>query len=237
MLLTLRTSLVHVLILRPEYREQGESIELFAQASNVLDSLLDATTSARRRLRKASSRRGMDISDVVNPVNISSRNQTTGSTLPFIRDWIDRPYTPLPTEAVIDHASSLSTMALLPGVPLVSDTSYDSHFWARVFDLEFADPVDLNEAFFPADNLENQGDSSDQVLNSSRNAFPSGMMEGASVWRTDTEGGKGPSGGGQAGVGNAELGASAIWGAVSGPIGSLAAGEDWARATPYEHLK
>jgi hypothetical protein len=232
MFLSHRISLVHELILRLGYREQGESIELFAQASNVLDSLLDATTSARRRLRKANSRRGMHISDVVNPVNISSRNQTTGSTPPFIRDWIDRPSTPLPTEAVLDHSSSLSTMALFPGVPLVSDTSYDSHFWARVFDLEFVDRIDLNESFFPADN---PGDSGDQVINSSRtsDAFPSGMMEGASVWRTNTEGGKGHSDGGQAGAGNAELGASAIWAAVSGPIGSMAAGEGWARATPY----
>jgi hypothetical protein len=208
---------------------------LFAQASNVLDSLLDATTSARRKLRKASSRRGMDINDVVNPVNISSRNQTTGSTPPFIRDWIDRPNTPLPTEARLDRASSLSTMALLPGVPLISDTSYDSHFWARVFDLDFVDPIDFREFFFPADTLENPSGSGDHVLSSG--AFPSGMGEGASVWRTNTEGGKGPSEGGQPSVGNTELGASAIWGAVSGPIGSMTGGEDWARVTPYDHTK
>lgn len=214
-------------------REQGESIELFALAANTLDSLLDATTSARRKQRKANARRGMDLNDVVNPVNVSSRTHATGNTPPFIRDWIDRP-TPLLTEAVLPHTSSLSTMALLPGVPLVADSSYDSHFWARVFDLEFVDPIDLAEIFFPADGLDTAGESHENGSMSRSGSFSVSMAGGAPAWRTEVEGEAGRAADTEA---NGNLGASAIWGAVAGPIGSMTAGEDWARSAPYEHLK
>ncbi|CAG8705359.1 13207_t:CDS:2, partial [Acaulospora colombiana] len=131
-------------------RDQGESIDLFSEAANTLDSLLDATTSARRKARRSSSKRGMDITDVVNPINIPSRPGSNASTPSFVREWIERPNTPLsPPRLLPEHERSLSTVSLAPGVALTADNSFDSHFWARVFDLQFGSPVATPDPFFP----------------------------------------------------------------------------------------
>ncbi|KIM23189.1 hypothetical protein M408DRAFT_332483 [Serendipita vermifera MAFF 305830] len=190
-------------------REQCDAVDLFAQAANALDSLLDATTSARRKARK-SGRRGMDINDVVNPVNVSSRaSVSSGNTPPFVKEWIDRPNTPMPTPESNPPPppSSLSTMTLLPGTPLVVDASYDSQFWARIFDLEFQAPPDMADLFFPSYESQGADEMGDQAM-------------------ANTEGGANGSG-----VGN--LGGSAIWNAVSGSIGSSSNGDGWPRASPY----
>ena len=198
-------------------REQCDAVDLFALAANALDSLLDATTSARRKARK-SGRRGMDINDVVNPVNVSSRaSVASGNTPPFVREWIDRPNTPMPGSEPISHtAPSLSTISLFPGTPLLLENSYDSQFWARIFDLEFDAPPDVLDMFFPSEDPE-----VDDA------AMGGGSNDGGLFMGMDTT----PDATGNTGTGS--LGGSAIWSAVSGPIGSSSGGDGWARVSPY----
>ncbi|PVF94337.1 hypothetical protein CPB86DRAFT_713454 [Serendipita vermifera] len=163
-------------------RDQGESIDLFSEAANALDSLLDATTSARRKARRSSSKRGMDITDVVNPINIPSRPGSNASTPSFVREWIERPNTPLsPPRLLPEHERSLSTISLTPGVALTADNSFDSHFWARVFDLQFGSPVAITDPFFPSAAKEtNQNDAMEGVMGTTGGSM--GMKNTAPLW-------------------------------------------------------
>jgi hypothetical protein len=98
----------------------------------------------------------MDITDVVNPINIPSRPGSNASTPSFVREWIERPNTPLsPPRLLLEHERSLSTITLPPGVALTADTSFDSLFWARVFDLQFGSPTPTTDPFFPSTMKEN----------------------------------------------------------------------------------
>ena len=201
----------------------------------------------------------MDINDVVNPVNVSSRaSVTTGNTPPFIKEWIDRPSTPMPSFSsspsssppgqIVRQAPSLSTMTLLPGVPLVADTSYDSQFWARIFDLEFSTVPDMTELFFPSEESGDTEEMEDRRVSRLEDGasaggggglFSSGMGE-TSTWRSTAVDGRRHSGSAAAGEGIKDhapasaIGGSAIWSAISGPIGSSGgAGEGWPRVSPY----
>ncbi|KAG8807903.1 hypothetical protein FRC17_004209, partial [Serendipita sp. 399] len=242
-------------------RDQGDSIELFATAANALESLLDATTSARRKARR-NARRAMDLSDVVNPVNASSRSQTAGSTPPFVRDWIERPNTPVPppfaatpsaaatpagagTASSLDSgalgagdrvASSLSTLSVFPGAPLVADTSYDSQFWARMFDLEFVPPSDTRDVFFPPVQVAVPGGDGDEGEEGEEEGGWTPKMQG--VVHTGKDGGINEGevvGEGEENKDTSGLGANAIWSTITGPLGSLGVGKDeWHRVPPYD---
>ncbi|KAG8758504.1 hypothetical protein FRC14_008065 [Serendipita sp. 396] len=220
-------------------RDQGDSIEIFATAANALESLLDATTSARRKARR-NARRAMDLNDVVNPVN-SSRSQSAGNTPPFVRDWIERPNTPVPSSSesmvIIDRAPSLSTLSIFPGTPLVADTSYDSQFWSRIFDLEFVPPSEVREMYFPSveigeeDEGEMEGEAWTPTMQGVVHTEKAGERN-TSLWQRTTTSKEGEEVEASSGT---ELGASAIWSSLSGPLGSLNADkEEWHRVTPYD---
>jgi hypothetical protein len=167
----------------------------------------------------------MDLNDVVNPINVSSRSS---NDLPsFVKEWIevqmdDNGASNSNDSSTITTAPSLSTINLLPEMALVADTTPDSAFWSRLYDAEFGQCANLQQLFFPTIQIESDS-----------------LMTG--VVQDQAQGGVGSVGqqyleGPSAGVGsNGEgLGASAIWSAMSGPIGSMAAGDAWARSTPYE---
>jgi hypothetical protein len=168
----------------------------------------------------------MDINDVVNPVNVSSRaSVSTGNTPPFIKEWIDRPSTPMPSpEPVIRQAPSLSTMTLLPGVPLVADASYDSQFWARIFDLEFIAPPDMTDFFFPSEESEGVNEMMGDGAGDGHGAVPFSGIDDSSRWSSTAMADKGPS---------ETAGGSVIWSAMSGPIGRSGSGEGWQGVSPY----
>lgn len=195
-------------------QDQGDSIELFALAANAIDSLLDATTSARRKARRHA-RKAMDLNDVVNPVNVSTRTLAGGNTPPFVREWIERPTTPLPgsEQPVVDQPPSLSTLELSPGAPLLSDASYDSKFWARVFDMEFEDKPDSMATFFTAESSdEEDGQAPEDVEQTS---VPWEEQQAVSA---HTEG---------------NYGKSAIWDQVSGSLGGMDLDAGW-KPQPYD---
>lgn len=223
------------------FREQGDSIEIFAEAAAALDALLDATMSARRKARKGGIRRGMDISSVVNPVNVSSRNYAGRGTPSVVRAWIEKSSTLAAPKPPPDH-TSLSTIALLPGDPLIVDQSYDSYFWARIFNLEFAEPPDVKEMFYPSeggDHTEEEGGSAALPMSNQGKtslAYSSAGTESV-IWNADGKNNVVSTQTRDGVPSDTGIGASAIWGAISGQMGTMGTNEAWARTGEFEQLK
>ena len=157
----------------------------------------------------------MDLNDVVNPVNVSTRALVGGNTPPFVREWIERPTTPLPGSEppVIDKPPSLSTFNLSPGTPLLSDTSYDSRFWARVFNMEFEEKPNPMEDFFPAESADEEDESEVEEVEQTETGW---QHHGGDSANADDNYGK-----------------SAIWNQVSGALGGMDLDAGW-KPPPYD---
>lgn len=197
---------------------------------------MDASNSSRRRFRKTA-RRGMDLDDVVNPLNVSSRYEHTPPA--FVKEWIERPQNAASPEAdpstngpfVLNKSQTISTADSFPGSPLLIDDSPDSHFWARVFDMEVLPPPNIADFFYP---LREERNDHPQTLGDSRSGqqqqvFHSQPVVAGSIWMASIP--TVPSSEGNPREAGEVLPGSSIWASVSGPIGGLGGGDSWNRPT------
>jgi hypothetical protein len=199
-------------------RRLGETVDVSTRAAQVLEALLDRTDNRRQRRRNP--RRGLDLDDVVH-----ASNKTPGQPAPdlprFVKDWIEKrahlDEVPSPPSFAWP-ASSMNTPSVFSSYPVNSmlmDTTPDSLFWARIFDMDFVELEDPFAMWLPSAGVEGTGDDDGEFGDT-------GMAGGApalgGIW------------GSSGGEGRTVLPGSSIWEGISGPIGSLGGGSEWARS-------
>ena len=226
-------------------RRLGDTVDIFTQAAQVLEALLDRTDNRRQRSSRRNLRRGLDLDDVVH-----ASNTTPGQPAPnlpgFVKDWIERRShsdeevtSPPPFTWSSLSINTPSVFSGYPVNPMLMDTTPDSLFWARIFDMDFfelEDPFAIWFSSAAADGgsvggVESTGGSGsdDGGFGDTGMGMGSGAEGGEAVARTETE--TVTTGGGRT-----VLPGSSIWESVSGPIGSFDGGGGWARSSPLECL-
>ena len=206
--------------INPFSRRLGETVDISTQASQVLEALLDRTDNRRQRSRRNVQRgRGLDLDDVIHASN-TAPGQPAPNLPGFVRDWIKKRPNPdeLPSSPFTWPLPSINTPSVFSGYPINSmlkDTTPDSLFWARIFDMDF---VELDDPF--------------SMWFSSADVGGTGEDDGG--FGDTGMGGEAPAFGGAGAEteGRTVLPGSSIWESVSGPIGSLGSGSEWARSGP-----
>jgi hypothetical protein len=99
---------------------------------------------------------------------------------------------------------------------MLMDTTPDSLFWARIFDMDFVELEDPFAMWFSSTGVEGTGDSDGDLVILEWGA----MLHPWGVWGSNAESG----GGGVETGGRTVLPGSSIWESMSGPIGSLGGG-------------
>ena len=204
-------------------------MDISIQASQILEAMLDRTDNRRQRSRR-NPRRGLDLDDVVH-----ASNTTPGQPVPnlpgFVKDWIekrpnsDEGSSPPPFIWPLPSITTPSVFSGYPVNPILMDTTPDSLFWARMFDMDFVELEDPFAMWFSSPGAEGTGDGGGGFGGTGTTAL-------GGIWESSTEGG----GAGAETEGRTVLPGSSIWDSMSGPIGSLGGGSGWARSGPLACL-
>lgn len=205
-------------------------MDICTQASQVLEALLDRTDNRRQRSRR-NPRRGLDLEDVVH-----ASNTTPGQPVPnlpvFVKGWIekranaDEVSSPPPFTWPTPSLNTPSVFSGYPVNPMLMDTTPDSLFWARIFDMDFVELEDPFAMWFSSPGVEGTGDTDGRFGDAGMGGSTGG------IWSSSAEDG----GAGAETEGRTVLPGSSIWDSMSGPIGSLGGGSGWARSGPLAGL-
>lgn len=203
-------------------------MDIFTQAAQVLEALLDRTDNRRQRLRR-NLRRGLDLDDVVHASN-TIPGQPAPNLPGFVKDWIEKRShsDEVPSPPPFTWSSrSINTPSVFSGYPvnpMLMDTTPDSLFWARIFDMDFVELEDPFAIWFSSTGVEGAGDS-DGGFGDTGMGGSDAVLGG--TWGSNAEcGGAGAETGGRT-----VLPGSSIWESISGPIGSFEGGSEWARSS------
>jgi hypothetical protein len=216
-------------VANPYSRRLGDTVDIFTQAAQVVEALLDRTDNRRPRSRR-NLRRGLDLDDVVHASN-TIPGQPAPNLPGFVKDWIEKRShsDEVPSPPPFTWSSlSINTPSVFSGYPvnpMLMDTTPDSLFWARIFDMDFFELEDPFAIWFSSAGVEGTGESD--------GGFGDTGMEGngpvlGGTWGSNAEGGEAVAETG----GRTVLPGSSIWESVSGPIGSFDGGGEWARSSP-----